>query len=139
LIGKGMSTDEIASNLGVTLFTIRKHRNNISAKLDIHTTSKLVSFAIHYANTAGSLQATIPRPDNLSDREKEILRKLEIGLTAKEIARDLHISSRTVSKHVENIRFKTGLRALADLMMVSRQLQSSAIQNAEGATNTHSE
>ncbi|WP_080744805.1 response regulator transcription factor [Cupriavidus necator] len=130
LIAKGMSTNEIAIHLGVTLFTVRKHRNNISAKLDIHTTSKLVSFAIHHGNIADDNHPfEFSRHDSLSDREKEILRKLELGLTAKEIARNLRISPRTVSKHVENIRSKTGLKTLADLMLVSRQLQTSEIRN----------
>lgn len=127
-----MSTNEIALHLGVTLFTVRKHRNNISAKLDIHTTSRLVSFAIQRGHVAdNNYPLELSRHALLSDREKEILRALELGLTAKEIARDLRISPRTVSKHIENIRAKTGLKALADLMLVARQLQS--------ARNTHSE
>ncbi len=130
LIAKGMSTNEIAIHLGVTLFTVRKHRNNVSAKLDIHTTSKLVSFAIHRGNiTDNNNPLETSWQDILSDREKEILRKLELGLTAKEIAKNLQISPRTVSKHIEHIRSKTGLKALADLMLVSRQLQSPDIQN----------
>ncbi|MEM5432172.1 response regulator transcription factor [Cupriavidus oxalaticus] len=153
LIAKGMSTNEIAICLGVTLFTVRKHRNNISAKLDIHTTSRLVSFAIHRGNVADPHPPLkVSRPDILSDREKEILRKLELGLTAKEIARNLRISPRTVSKHIENIRSKTGLKALADLMLVARQLQSPESKDTHpqsslgtdtpagaGVRNTHSE
>ncbi|GLC91224.1 hypothetical protein Tamer19_06320 [Cupriavidus sp. TA19] len=132
LIAKGMSTNEIATNLGVTLFTVRKHRNNISRKLDIHTTSRLVSFAIHRGNVVDNHHPLENSGHEiLSDREKEILRKLELGLTAKEIARDLRISPRTVSKHIENIRAKTGLKALADLMLVARQLQSAERHRSE--------
>ena len=122
LIVEGLSTQEIALRLGVTLFTVRKHRSNISAKFGIHTTSGLVSAAIRHADASEGRYVGRARLDLLSDREKEVLRKLGAGLTAKEIARQLGISPRTVSKHIENIRLKTGLHALADLMMVSRQL-----------------
>ncbi|WP_414734270.1 LuxR C-terminal-related transcriptional regulator [Cupriavidus campinensis] len=44
-------------------------------------------------------------------------------MTAKEIGRNLSISPRTVSKHLENIRAKTGLQTLAALMTISRQLR----------------
>ncbi|URF06383.1 helix-turn-helix transcriptional regulator [Cupriavidus campinensis] len=62
-------------------------------------------------------------PDTLSKREKDVLEKLSLGLTAKEIGRNLSISPRTVSKHLENIRAKTGLQTLAALMTISRQLR----------------
>ncbi|MFC4485742.1 MULTISPECIES: response regulator transcription factor [Cupriavidus] len=123
LIAQGMSTSDIARYLGVTEFTARKHRTNISAKLDIHSTSQLVAFATTHANTAPRAPTPLLPPDTLSKREKDVLEKLSLGLTAKEIGRNLSISPRTVSKHLENIRAKTGLQTLAALMTISRQLR----------------
>ncbi|MGO4282497.1 MULTISPECIES: response regulator transcription factor [Cupriavidus] len=136
LIAKGMSTSDIARYLGVTEFTARKHRTNISAKLDIHSTSQLVAFATAHANTATHAPIPILQPDTLSQREKDVLQKLSLGLTAKEIGRHLSISPRTVSKHLENIRAKTGLQTLADLMTISRQIRIPVDSNPP---NTHSE
>ncbi|WP_262389838.1 response regulator transcription factor [Cupriavidus campinensis] len=136
LIAKGMSSSDIARYLGVTEFTARKHRTNISAKLDIHSTSQLVAFATTHANTATHAPTPILQPDRLSKREKDVLQSLSLGLTAKEIGRDLCISPRTVSKHLENIRAKTGLQTLADLMTISRQLR---IHADSSIPNTHSE
>jgi DNA-binding CsgD family transcriptional regulator len=136
LIAKGMSTSDIARYLGVTEFTARKHRSNISAKLDIHSTSKLVAFATTHAHTATHAPAPILPPGTLSAREKDVLQKLSLGLTAKEIGRDLCISPRTVSKHLENIRAKTGLQTLADLMTISRHIR---IPVDSSLPNTHSE
>jgi DNA-binding NarL/FixJ family response regulator len=46
LIAEGLSSKEIAADLGVSLKTIDSHRSNLMEKLDIHKASGLVRFAI---------------------------------------------------------------------------------------------
>jgi len=46
LIAEGLSSKEIAGELGVSLKTIDSHRSNLMEKLDIHKVSGLVRFAI---------------------------------------------------------------------------------------------
>ncbi len=46
LIAEGLSSKEIARELGVSLKTIESHRANLMDKLDIHKVSGLVRFAI---------------------------------------------------------------------------------------------
>ncbi len=46
LIGEALSDAEIAAQLGVTASTIQSRRRDIMSKLDIHTTPKLIRFAI---------------------------------------------------------------------------------------------
>ena len=46
LIAEGLSSKEIAAELGVSLKTIDSHRSNLMEKLDIHKVSGLVRFAI---------------------------------------------------------------------------------------------
>ena len=46
LIAEGLSSKEIASELGVSLKTIDSHRSNLMEKLDIHKVSGLVRYAI---------------------------------------------------------------------------------------------
>ena len=46
LIADGLSSKEIASEVGVSLKTIDSHRSNLMEKLDIHKVSGLVRFAI---------------------------------------------------------------------------------------------
>lgn len=53
LITEGLSSKEIASDLGVSLRTIDSHRSNLMEKLDIHKVSGLVRFAIR----AGLIEA----------------------------------------------------------------------------------
>lgn len=52
----------------------------------------------------------------LTQREWEVLRLTTEGLSAKEIARDLNISFRTVEKHKSSLLLKTGARNMLDLL-----------------------
>lgn len=45
-IARGHSVDTIASNLGVAASTVRKHRENIMAKLELNSTAQLVRTAM---------------------------------------------------------------------------------------------
>ncbi len=47
---------------------------------------------------------------NVTQREKEILKLIALGYTAKEIAGKLHLSHHTVDKHKKNLRMKLGLK-----------------------------
>lgn len=55
--------------------------------------------------------------DVLSDREKDILIEICLGLSNQEIADKLNISKRTVDKHRYNILLKTGSKNTASLVM----------------------
>lgn len=51
----------------------------------------------------------------LSGREREVLQLLAEGLSAKEIAHRLHLSSKTIETHRANIMSKLDLHSIADL------------------------
>jgi DNA-binding CsgD family transcriptional regulator len=53
---------------------------------------------------------------SLSMREKECIQYLIMGKTAKEIARLLRISFRTVEFHIKNVKQKTGCKKLGTLL-----------------------
>jgi len=46
LVGEGYRNQDIAKGLGISVKTVEKHRANIMAKLDVHTTSGLAAYAI---------------------------------------------------------------------------------------------
>ena len=58
----------------------------------------------------------LKRADSLTAREKEILCMIVDGMTTKQVARELEISSRTVETHRANMMKKAGLANLADLV-----------------------
>ena len=59
---------------------------------------------------------------DLSGRELEVLRDLTRNLTNEEIAEDLHISPRTVKRHIENMLAKTGYKSRVDLAVNAKVL-----------------
>lgn len=48
--------------------------------------------------------------DYLTERECEIVHLISLGLSAKQVARELGISPCTIPHHVENVRLKTRTR-----------------------------
>jgi DNA-binding NarL/FixJ family response regulator len=56
-----------------------------------------------------------PELDQLSPREREVLRLIARGYTYKEVARDLTISSKTVESHVSSVLRKLQLSTRHEL------------------------
>ena len=67
-----------------------------------------------------SPSAEVPPP--LSEREIQILRQLERGLSYKGIAAELHISPHTVHTHIKNIYEKVHASGRADVLRKARNL-----------------
>jgi FixJ family two-component response regulator len=59
------------------------------------------------------------RLDQLTPREREVLEQAALGLHAKEIARKLGISARTVEVHKTRVMAKLGVRNVAELVRFS--------------------
>jgi DNA-binding NarL/FixJ family response regulator len=62
-----------------------------------------------------SLAATSPLA-HLSDRELEVFQMIGQGLSIKEIASHLFLSSKTIEVHREHIKEKLGLKSSAELL-----------------------
>lgn len=60
---------------------------------------------------------TVPTPDALSEREKDIIRCVARGMSNKEIAAALFISTHTVATHRRNISAKLGVHSTAALAL----------------------
>lgn len=58
-----------------------------------------------------------PRTDPLSTREREVLRSLVKGISAKEIARDSGVTHKTVRNHISNMYRKLGTASRAGLVI----------------------
>jgi two-component system, NarL family, response regulator NreC len=58
----------------------------------------------------------VPTPDDLSDRELEVLRLIALGHTNNEIAKQLYLSVRTVESHRAHIQQKLGLTNRSELV-----------------------
>jgi DNA-binding NarL/FixJ family response regulator len=74
----------------------------------------------NFGNSEHTVQSTTGNADQLSVREKEILRMVSHGLTSAEIAQRLGISAQTVNTHVKNVyrklQVKTRAQAISSAM-----------------------
>jgi DNA-binding CsgD family transcriptional regulator len=122
LIGSGHSSDTIGRKLGITHFTVRKHRSNIASKFGLHSAAQFIAFAVQHGDAvpAPAVLPVLKEPQepraSLSPREFHVLQLLAQGLGTKEIAKKLAISPRTVSKHRENMMIKCGVHTTAALI-----------------------
>ena len=114
-IGRGRSCREIATSMGISPLTVRKHRCNILEKFGLHSTAQLVAFAISTLRRHGNEQGQ-EELSRLSARERQVVMLLAKGLTSKEIAKNLSISPATVRKHRENAMKSVRAHRMASLM-----------------------
>jgi PAS domain S-box-containing protein len=95
---------------------------------DVH---KTVSYAAHVAHIGGRLVILVvlmaaerdravvgsdSPPAPLTPRELEVIRRVALGATSREIADDLFVTTETVRTHVRNAMAKTGTRTRAHLV-----------------------
>lgn len=59
LIAEGGANKQIASELGIAIKTVEKHRDHLMRKLDIHDTAGLTRYAIEFGIIESSVQLTI--------------------------------------------------------------------------------
>lgn len=115
------------------LGTVKKHFHKaqwvaLVASVFSDTLLNLFDARIQVTDTPGSISRTIARlteedcicaddspGEELSEREKQVLIKLVHGLSNKEIADKLHISTHTVISHRKNISHKAGIKSLSGL------------------------
>jgi len=60
--------------------------------------------------------------NNITPKEKEVLRLLSQGLSSKEIASCLSISVHTVESHRKNLRFKFDAKNSSELIMKASEV-----------------
>lgn len=119
-VGRAVRGKQIALELGISEYTVRKHRANIMRKMGLQSAAQLISHAVAVA--AGMMtQNDSDRPPTaatslLHPRETQVLELLVAGRTSKEIARQLAISPLTVRKHRQNIMRKRSVHSLAELI-----------------------
>jgi len=80
-------------------------------------TNMLFSQIIEHSN--GNEMPSIMETANLSSREKQIIRLVAEGLTNKEIAQQLNLSSYTIKGHVHNILKKLALRTRMQIAKIA--------------------
>lgn len=117
LIGQAVRGKKIALALGISEYTVRKHRASIMRKLGLQSAAQLISHAVKVSAVVQDVDdRSQPASIVLHPREMQVLRLLVVGRTSKEIARQLAISPLTVRKHRQNIMRKRAVHSLAELI-----------------------
>jgi DNA-binding NarL/FixJ family response regulator len=80
-------------------------------RLDAHAVDAVLA-------SAGHGEATVPGaggvlPDGMTARELEVLQLIARGRTNKEVAAELHLSAKTVGRHIENLYTKLDVHSRA--------------------------
>lgn len=102
-LSKSCSVEELCE----AIEAVMQGRPYFSAEVNAAVQQEFVNFA------QGGVRR---RPNDLSEREVEVLRRTALGENAKTIADTLGLSSKTVEAHRRNLMKKLGIDNLADLI-----------------------
>ena len=107
---------QIAMDLGAAPLQREVERLAVRSRIDLEV-RPVVSDA---APGAGPASRAIPF--RLTRREQDVLERLTLGRTNREIATDLFISEKTASVHVSNIKSKLGANGRAEIAAIAVRL-----------------
>ena len=106
----------IASDLGAAPLQRQIERLALRSRLD------LVSRAVASQQASGASPVGRGTPFRLTPREQDVLERLTLGRTNREIAADLFISEKTASVHVSNTLSKLGANGRAEIAAIAVRL-----------------
>ena len=120
-IAAGQNTQKMALEMSVTTETLRTYVRNVLAKLGAH--SRLEAAAIVSIPVAGGPHqpdGDLPQLALLTPREREVLLHLTTGCGQSELAKQLHMSVKTVRTHLHNLRTKLGVHSTLEAVALAR-------------------
>jgi two-component system, NarL family, nitrate/nitrite response regulator NarL len=120
-ITAGQSTRKMAAEMNVTTETLRTYVKNVLAKLGAHSRLEAAALASKLALPGEDEPAGgHPMLATLTPREREILTHLTEGSGQREVARQLHMSLKTVNTHLHNLRSKLGVHSTLEAVALAR-------------------
>ena len=111
-----MEAHQIAHTLGAAPLQREIERLALRSRLD------LASAPAASERAGGASPAGHAIPFRLTRREQDVLERLTLGHTNREIATDLFISEKTASVHVSNIKSKLGANGRAEIAAIAVRL-----------------
>ena len=120
-ITAGQSTRKMADEMNVTTETLRTYVKNVLATLGAHSRLEAAALASKLAPPGHDEPAReYPVLATLTPREREILTHLTEGSGQHEVARQLHMSLKTVNTHLHNLRSKLGVHSTLEAVALAR-------------------
>ena len=120
-IADGQTTRKMAHEMNVTTGTLRTYVRNVLTKLGAHSRLEASALASQYVAPAGRE----PEHDHtvlaaLTPREREVLTHLANGSGLREVGKRLHMSQKTLSTHLQNLRNKLGVHSTLEAVALAR-------------------
>ena len=121
-ITAGQGTRKMAAEMNVTTETLRTYVKNVLAKLGAHSRLEAAALASKLTPQPGRDEpgGGYPMLATLTPREREILTHLTEGSGQREVARQLHMSLKTVNTHLHNLRRKLGVHSTLEAVALAR-------------------
>jgi DNA-binding NarL/FixJ family response regulator len=120
-ITAGQGTRKMAAEMNVTTETLRTYVKNVLAKLGAHSRLEAAALASKLALPGRDEPVGgYPMLATLTPREREILTHLTEGSGQREVARQLHMSLKTVNTHLHNLRTKLGVHSTLEAVALAR-------------------
>jgi len=120
-IAAGQSTKKMAREMNVTTETLRTYVKKVLAKLGAHNRLEAAALASRQVPPSqNEPDRDHPPFPALTRREREVLFHLAKGSGLREVARQLHMSSKTVNTHLQNLRSKLGVHSTLEAVALAR-------------------
>ena len=127
LIGAGHTPRQVAAVLGISPRTVENHKQQIFAKLDVHSQAHAVAYAVRLglvgAPAEPAPERAAPYPLALTPREREILASIGSGRTTRQTATELGISARTVENLQGSLFRKLRVHSRTAALVAAHDLQ----------------
>ena len=117
-ITEGQNTKKMAREMNVTTETLRTYVKNVLGKLGAH--SRLEAAALASRSAGNEPDRDHPLLAALTPREREVLMHLTKGAGLREVAKQLHMSLKTVNTHLHNLRSKLGVHSTLEAVALAR-------------------
>jgi two-component system nitrate/nitrite response regulator NarL len=120
-IAAGQDTKTMVREMNVTTGTLRTYVKNVLAKLGAHSRLEVAALAsLGVPSGHNEPDRDHPWLAALTPREREVLLCLMKGFGLREVAKHLHMSSRTVHTHLQNLRSKLGVHSTLEAVTLAR-------------------
>jgi DNA-binding NarL/FixJ family response regulator len=120
-IAAGQNTKKMAGEMNVTTETLRTYVKKVLGKLGAHSRLEAATLASrHIPPGRQELDHDQPFFAALTPREREVLAHLTRGSELRDVARQLHMSLRTVNTHLQNLRGKLGVHSTLEAVALAR-------------------
>lgn len=119
-ITEGQNTKKMAREMNVTTETLRTYVKNLLGKLGAHSRLEAAALASRSAGNEPDRDRDHPLLAALTPREREVLMHLTNGAGLREVAKQLHMSLKTVNTHLHNLRSKLGVHSTLEAVALAR-------------------